>query len=116
MSLTFTPQVEIEDWRPITVGEDSFEVRVKAATMGDRLADTEHLSLSDSTDGSWLENRLRSSIVDWRGVQSPDGKPIPFSWEALSALCTAKPAVLTQLVMRAHEAFREATETEAGNS
>ncbi|WP_425417331.1 hypothetical protein [Oricola indica] len=76
-------------WWPVTVrtpdpdksgqiAEQSFEGRFKA------LADDRVKALAATRDDDELQTMIRESLVDWRDVQGPDGKDVPFSGEALA--------------------------------
>lgn len=105
----------IEQWKSVKLNDSEFEVLVKPATFEERCADADRFSMSTSAHSDWLESRIRAAITNWRGLESPDGQPIPFSWKTLSTLCTRFPSVFAQLVTYTHWAFRETSEEASKN-
>lgn len=79
-------------WQPVKIGEQSFEVLVRAISFGTKVR-----SFGQSVDDAILE-RLKATIVDWRGLVDEQDQPIAFSWELLQALCAQSDEAFGQLL------------------
>lgn len=97
-----------EKWVPITLGEDGdFEILVRRPTYRQL---TEVLTVENMPD-----YRIRTAVVDWRGLVDTDEKPIPFSHSALQGVCEAYPSCLFAILGEAHRAFQGFPEADAKN-
>jgi hypothetical protein len=111
-----------QKWATIDLGErGAFEVLVRQPSWADKLQD-HGLQIAGVVEGyadhvgASTEHRIRSSIVGWRGLQDAAGTPLPFSWDALTALCEQVPAVFEKLWPLASEAFSGLREDSVKNS
>jgi len=89
-------------------GNGEFEVRLKRPTWDDLMADADRY-------GDQTEFRLKTCVLDWRGVQGEDGVDVPFSWMAFQALCFAYPQVMIQVYDKVHFAYVGLTEDQQKN-
>lgn len=79
-------------WQTIDLGDNaSIEIAIRRPTLGEQL-----IALDDSQ--SSREYQLRAYIADWRGVNDPSGKPIPYSWDMLNQLCIQYPEAFYALL------------------
>ncbi len=105
-----------ESWRPVTLGDESFEVLVRQPTFNQKMVDWGLVIYSQDDDASTRRavHRLTSAIVDWRGLERDDehGAAIPFDNENLQSLCSHFPEVADQLFLYAHRAFEGTLLTE----
>lgn len=88
----------------ITLAEGSFSVLVRNPTFAELIQDA-------ATTENYLEARVRSSIVGWEGVEDAEGKPIPFTWDALRKLCEIERSVFWDLLRISRENFNQARAT-----
>lgn len=88
---------------------NSLEVLITRPTYDQMLADQSELQPRHIIAG-----RMKS-IADWRGVEA-DGKPVPFSPEALADLFHSYPNVALNQFLNALRPFFETGETQRKNS
>lgn len=73
-----------DHWETVQLGEaGEFQILVKRPTFVDR---GRLLSLHQSNDPGWIDAQFRTVFADWRDLLDAEGRPIPFSFEALVAL------------------------------
>lgn len=97
-----------EKWIPITLGSDGdFEILVRRPSYQQL---TEALTAENRPD-----YRIRSSVVDWRGLTDAEDKPIPFSQPALQGVCEAYPQSLFAILDAVNRAFQGFPEADAKN-
>ncbi|MCK5604205.1 hypothetical protein KAR91_20120 [Candidatus Pacearchaeota archaeon] len=106
-------------WKPVKISGDpnEMEVLVKSPSSNARFLDEDILTTMLYTDptGDFAKNRVKSTIVDWRGVLDNDDKPIPFSWENFEKFCVHFPKHAKVIFNYAGEAYRGLTEDQAKN-
>jgi hypothetical protein len=107
--ITFIPQQFTgPNWKKIDLGGgDSIELGFSRPTLGDQLA-----ALQATRSESVQAFRLRSQIIDWRGVSDPTGQPVPYSWEMLGELCRSYPNAIWDIIL----ASKSKPETDLKNS
>jgi hypothetical protein len=72
-------------WETIEIGNgDTFEVCLKKPKFKHVMADSELPS-------DYTEERIKACVVDWRGVETEEGKPVSFSLAGLDQMCSAYP-------------------------
>ncbi len=87
-------------WRTVELGDgDTIEIAIRRPTLGEQLA-----YLEDARGDSIQAFNLRSRIIDWRGVQDADGKPVPYSWDTLGQLCMGYENAIWELLSVVREA------------
>ncbi len=121
----------VDQWHKVIIdAENDFEVLVRRPKWGDTVRDEGHLlsgwygGKTDMTEaqGSRVEDRIRTTVVDWRGVNQPNPEfneggttpqreapatlPIPFSWDALIQIVEQFPIVFDQLMTLAGNAYQ----------
>lgn len=99
-----------DSWVPITLDAvSSIEVLITRPTYDQLLADQ-----SEIQPRLVIAGRLKC-LAEWRGVET-DGKPVPFSQEALADLLHSYPNVALNALMTALRPFFENGETQRKNS
>lgn len=99
-------------WFPVELGPDaSIEIAFARPTLEDQLK-----AVNDASGTSYQGYALSAAIKDWRGVEDENGRPVPYSWSALSQLCTAYPDAAFELLAALRKSTQGVTETERKNS
>jgi hypothetical protein len=113
MTVKFVPKEHTEPkWYLVQLdATDSIEIAIARPTLEEQLR-----SLSESKGVSYQAYTLAAGIKDWRGVVDEQNQPIPYSWSALSQLCTAYPDAVFELLAAHRTATQGLTETERKNS
>lgn len=108
----------------VDLGElGSFKVLIRPPTWNEKLVD-EGLAAEaygDSANAgliraSAIEHRLRSTISGWEELNGEDGKPLPFSWDAVKSICNQYKTIFYEFYGFANEAFRGLDESAEKNS
>ena len=80
----------VNQWVAIPLGaEQTLEIEVKRPTFADQVA-----ALLAVDEVSHIRTRIQASVVNWRGVVTPEGADVPFSWSMLESLLTIYPQAL----------------------
>lgn len=70
----------------------SFDLELKYPTYSELIDDLKN------TDGALAEQRIRRTVVGWRGVMDTHGQPVVFSWDSLQTLLGRHPYCLGVIV------------------
>jgi hypothetical protein len=82
-------------WVTVNLGNDSMEVEVRSPTYKELVEDV----------FGGTEARLKRCIVNWRGVNDPEGNEVPFSWPNVERLASAFPAFVTAMVVAVDQVY-----------
>ncbi len=83
--MKFPGKSEDKIWKTVETGTgDTFEICLKKPSVADIMRDFEVIE-------NYTPLRIKASVVDWRGVETEDGKPVSFSEAGLAAMITAYP-------------------------
>lgn len=102
-----------EKWEPITCDAGTFDVQVRRPTYQQRnqwfaLRASDNPAAGRSKADALAEANaycVDVAIVDWRGLTDMDGQPIPFSLQALQALCRDYPKIHNEFLILGINAF-----------
>lgn len=110
--VTFTPsRFTGPVWKSVELAPGAaIQIAIKRPSLNDQLA-----ALVDIDSLTSQSFKLRASICDWRDVQDIDGKPVPFTWQALSELCVSYPTAIWALIDAVRAVLDGPTETDQKN-
>lgn len=97
-------------WETIDIGNgETFEICLKKPTFKHVMADSELPS-------DYTAERIKVCVVDWRGVETEDGKPVSFSIAGLDQMCSAYPFVGRRIIQKVQGLFLGLEAEERKNS
>ncbi len=106
-------RIQSERWHEVKTTDGDFRIKVKRPTAGERFRETSFSlattnSLEQAVDIEEMQARYRVAvtIVGWDGLLDEKEQPIPFSVDALDALCSAYPQIYNSIAFEATRAFR----------
>lgn len=94
MAVKLKSMTKPDDWRKVDLyGGQDIEVLVRRPEFLDQLAAWS----AQSRDEGWI-SRIKSTVIDWRGVLDESDQPVPFSFDMLQALLSQYPQATRQIL------------------